>query len=164
MTSIGAVVGAGTVKAKILLVDDDPDFLEQHRLVLEGLGHRVLTATDADRALELADREAPDAFVLDLIMEHTDSGARLSRALRRDPRFKAAPIIMLTSVVDTTGFEFRRNPTEVLNWMKADAWFDKPVPLAEIAKTLQRLLAGRGQQAGPVPAEPDATGDEATGV
>jgi nitrogen-specific signal transduction histidine kinase len=136
--------------AKILVVDDDPDFLEQHRLMLTGMGFQVVTADRSDEALELAGREIPDAFVLDLMMERTDSGARLARALRRDPRFRRAPIILLTSVAAEMGFEFNRNPREVLDWMKADAWFDKPAPVAELAGTLRRLLAGEK-------AEEDAT-------
>jgi CheY-like chemotaxis protein len=93
--------------------------------------------------LEVAGREIPDAFVLDLMMERADSGARLARQLRRDPRFRRAPIIILTSVVGETGFEFSRNPKEVLDWMKADAWFDKPAPMVELSNTLRRLLEGR---------------------
>jgi len=133
---------------KILCVDDDPDFLEQHRIILESTGFDVITAERSDEAIEIANREIPDAFVLDLMMERNDSGARLARALRRDPRFRAAPIIMLTSVVHDLGFEFQRNPQEVLEWMKADAWFDKPAPPAELAATLQRLLAGLNRDRG----------------
>lgn len=138
--------------AKVLVVDDDPDFLEQHRLMLAGMGFDVITAERSDEALEVSGREIPDAFVLDLMMERTDSGARLARALRRDPRFRRAPIVMLTSVVDQTGFEFNRNPKRVLEWMKADAWFSKPAPVAELANTIRRLLAGtRQEQAEGVP-------------
>ncbi|HOS95332.1 MAG TPA: hypothetical protein PLQ54_18620, partial [Armatimonadota bacterium] len=91
----------------------------------------------------VANREIPDAFVLDLIMERTDSGARLARALRRDPRFRDAPIVILTSVVHDVGFEFHRNPGEVLAWMKADAWFDKPVPVQTLVSTIRRIHAER---------------------
>jgi signal transduction histidine kinase/iron only hydrogenase large subunit-like protein/CheY-like chemotaxis protein len=128
---------------KVLVVDDDPDFLEQERIMLEGMGFDVTTAERSDEALEVAGREIPDAFVLDLMMERADSGARLARQLRRDPRFRRAPIIILTSVVGETGFEFSRNPKEVLDWMKADAWFDKPAPMVELSNTLRRLLEGR---------------------
>ncbi len=130
---------------KVLVVDDDPDFLEQHRIMLAGMGFAVVTAERSDEALEVSNREIPDAFVLDLMMERTDSGARLARALRRDPRFRRAPIVLLTSVVNDMGFEFHRNPREVLEWMKADAWFDKPAPMAELANTLRRLLADPGR-------------------
>lgn len=126
---------------KVLVVDDDPDFLEQHRIMLAGMGFEVVTAERSDEALEVSNREIPDAFVVDMMMERTDSGARLARALRRDPRFRRAPIILLTSVVSDMGFEFHRNPKEVLEWIKADAWFDKPAPVAELANTIRRLLA-----------------------
>ncbi|NLO74233.1 MAG: response regulator [candidate division WS1 bacterium] len=128
---------------KVLVVDDDPDFVEQHLLMLTAQGFEVATASTTEEALEVAAREMPDAFVLDLIMEHTDSGARLSRALRRDPRFAQAPIILLTSVGQELGFEFERNPEEVLAWMKADAWFDKPAPMEELGAALRRLLEER---------------------
>lgn len=132
---------------KVLVVDDDADFLEQHRIVLESMGFAVVSAERSDEALEVADREIPDAFVLDMMMERNDSGARLARALRRDPRFRKAPIIMLTSVVSDMGFDFYRNPDEVLEWMKADAWFDKPAPFAELAKVIRGRLAERQKQA-----------------
>lgn len=130
---------------KLLLVDDDPDLLEIHRLRLAGMGFKVMTAERSDEALELADREIPDAFVLDLMMEKMDSGARLARALRRDPRFRDAPMILLTGVGEVTGFEVQRNPREVMSWMKIDAWFDKPAPIPELAATIRRLL-GQGTQ------------------
>jgi len=144
---------------KVLVVDDDPDFLEQHRVMLEISGFEVVTAERSDEALDVANREVPDAFVLDLMMERTDSGARLARALRRDPRFRDAPIVMLTSVVQDMGFDFHLNPQEVLDWMRADAWFDKPAPTADLANTLRRLLAER-QAAGSAEGDTAAAKDE----
>jgi len=132
-----------TSRPKVLVVDDDPDVLEQQCLVLAAGGFEVVSARGVEEALEIADREVPDCFVVDLMMEHTDSGARLARALRRDPRFAAAPIVMLTSVVRDVGFEFSRNPKEVLEWMKADAWLDKPAPPAQLLATLRRLIDER---------------------
>jgi two-component system, NtrC family, sensor kinase len=128
---------------KVLVVDDDPDMLEIHRLLLTEAGFDVVAAERSDEALELANSEIPDAFVLDLIMEKADSGARLARALRRDPRFRKAPVVMATSVVQDMGFEFVRNPKEVLEWMRADAWIDKPVDGPRLAATIERILAER---------------------
>ncbi len=127
---------------KVLLIDDDPDILTIHRITLERVGFEIVTAERSDEALEVATREIPDAFVIDLVMEKTDSGARLARALRRDPRFRNAPVIIVTSVVDDIGFEFARNPEEVLQWMRADAWFDKPADPSALAETIHRLLSG----------------------
>lgn len=154
------VPAAAPEAIKVLVVDDDPDFLEQHRIMLAGMGFEVVTAERSDEAIELSNREIPDAFVLDMMMERTDSGARLARALRRDPRFRRAPIILLTSVGSEMGFEFHRNPQEVLEWIKADAWFDKPAPVAELANTIRRLLAEHDRDEAPAPAT--GNGEETT--
>jgi CheY-like chemotaxis protein len=137
---MNAASGPEPAPVKVLLVDDDPDFLEQHRVLLAARGFTVLTAGGSEEALAVADRDVPEAFVLDLVMEHNDSGARLARTLRRDPRFSRAPIVLLSSVAREMGFEFQRNPKQVLEWMKADAWFDKPAPVDDLADTLRRLL------------------------
>lgn len=153
------VAGTRRVEAaeaiKVLLVDDDPDLLEIHRLRLAGMGFKVMTAERSDEAVELADREIPDAFVLDLMMEKMDSGARLARALRRDPRFRSSPIILLTGVAEVTGFDMRRNPREVMNWMKVDAWFDKPAPVPELAAVIRRLLAEQPSEESSPAASPE---------
>lgn len=157
---VDAPAGRPPQAARVLVVDDDPDFLEQHRILLTATGFDVVTAERSDEAIEVADREIPDAFVLDMMMERTDSGARLARALRRDPRFRNAPIVILTSVVQDMGFEFYRNPREVLEWMKADAWFEKPAPIAELSGTLRRLLTERAPDTG----APDSAGETASGA
>lgn len=142
---------------KVLLVDDDPDLLEIHRLRLAGMGFKVMTAERSDEAIDLADREIPDAFVLDLMMEKMDSGARLARAFRRDPRFRTSPIVLLTGVAEVTGFDMQRNPREVMDWMKIDAWYDKPAPIPELAATIRRLLAAPPAEDAPAaPAPGDA--------
>lgn len=148
----------GPQAVKVMVVDDDPDFLEQHRIVLESAGFEVISAERSDEALDIADREIPDAFVLDMMMERTDSGARLARALRRDPRFRKSPIIMLTSVVTEMSFDFHRNPQEVLDWMKADAWFDKPAPVVELTNAIKRLLSAEepGDSSEEAAASPEA--------
>ena len=61
------------VKKKILLVDDDPDLIEQNSTLLISKGYDVVTADNVPDAWETFKREKPDAAVLDLIMEEHDS-------------------------------------------------------------------------------------------
>ena len=164
MANADTAHSSASTNARVLIVDDDPDFLELHRIVLEEMGLDTVTAGSVDEALAVSDREVPDAFVLDLMMERPDSGARLARAIRRDPRFRNAPIVMLTSVADETGFEFSRNPREVLEWMKADAWFDKPAPVAELAATIRRLIAENSGPVAGAAGSPEARAEEPDGT
>ncbi|NLG27169.1 MAG: response regulator [Chloroflexi bacterium] len=55
--------------SKILVVDDDPDFVEATRLVLNRSGHEVLSAADGDEGLERVRADRPDLIILDVIMK-----------------------------------------------------------------------------------------------
>jgi len=57
-----------SAKHKILLVDDDKDFVDTIRTVLESSGYEVVAAYDGGGCLESAKAEAPDVIVLDIMM------------------------------------------------------------------------------------------------
>jgi CheY-like chemotaxis protein len=131
----------------ILLVDDDHDFLEVTRHVLEAAGHRVVCTSDPSAALELAAAERPSLVVSDLMMKALDSGFSLARALKADARFSGIPVILVTAIASRLGYDFApRTPAE-LAAMGADAFFEKPVAPAKLLAEIQRLLQ-RGTGAG----------------
>ena len=85
---------------RVLLVDDEPDVRAVARLSLEHVGGwQVLEADGGLAAVELAQRELPDAVVLDVMMPGTD-GPETYRLLQADPRTAAIPVVMLTARVD----------------------------------------------------------------
>ena len=123
---------------KILLVDDDPDFLEMHKAVLRNHGYEVLTATSGQEGLERVRAEMPDLVILDLMMEKHDAGFSFSKTLKTDPLFKRIPILMVTSVAEATGYRFSLE--EDGYWMKTDDFLDKPVLPAVLLDRVGRLL------------------------
>ena len=84
------------MKAKILLVDDEPDALEVLSSSLKAAGCTTLLAQDGARALAIAKAERPDLIVLDLMLPEVD-GLEVCKILRRTPATAAIPIIMLTA-------------------------------------------------------------------
>jgi len=130
-------------KARILLVDDDPDFLEMHRAVLENHGFQVLTASSGREGLDRVRAELPDLIILDLMMEQHDSGFSFSREIKLDPLFKRIPILMVTAVAEVTGYRFTSD--EDGYWMKTDGFLDKPVAPDVLIGKVEQLLAARGQ-------------------
>ena len=80
---------------KVLVVDDEPNIIEAITYNLKRAGFRTLTASDGQRALELAQRELPDLITLDVRLPGQD-GWEVCRLLRHDLRTKRIPIIMLT--------------------------------------------------------------------
>jgi CheY-like chemotaxis protein len=125
-------------KAKILLVDNDVDFVDMNRAVLEHQGYEVVTAFSGREGLETVKLERPDAIVLDLMMEKHDSGFTFAKQLKTDPHLKDTPILMLTSVADATGFKFSLE--EDGYWMKTDDFADKPLLPKELVERLMLAL------------------------
>jgi putative two-component system response regulator len=130
--------------ATILLVDDDKDFLELERRILESRGYKVICFSDTQAALDaLGASEPADTPVLvvtDLMMKTLDSGFTFARALKADPRTAALPVIIVSAVSSQKGFDFRPRTDSDLAAMGADAFFDKPVaPEALLAKVKELL-------------------------
>ena len=91
-------------RALIMIVDDDYDFLEINRHVLEKAGYRVVTASSPDAGARRGSTTRRPALVItDLMMNDVDSGFALSRTLRADERYADIPIIMSTSVTTALG-------------------------------------------------------------
>ncbi|MFQ6093547.1 MAG: response regulator transcription factor [bacterium] len=125
-------------KAKILVIDNDVDFVDMNRAVLEHHGYEVVTAFSGKEGLETVKLERPDAIVLDLMMEKHDTGFALAKELKADPVFKHIPILMLTSVAEATGFKFSLEQDGY--WMKTDDFADKPLLPKELVARIERLL------------------------
>ncbi len=82
--------------AKILIVDDEPDILEILRYNLQKEGYEVLSASDGEEGLRVAEREHPDLIILDIMMPKMD-GVELCRQLRNKPAFSKTLIAFLTA-------------------------------------------------------------------
>ena len=128
-------------KAKILLVDDDQDFLEMHKAVLKNNGYDVLTASSGNEGLEKVRAEMPDVIILDLMMEKYDTGFSFSKEIKNDPLFKKIPILMVTAVAEATGYRFSLK--EDGYWMKTDDFLDKPIMPDVLIGKVEKLLAKR---------------------
>jgi len=80
----------------ILYVDDDPDYREAMRSIVESGGYRMAEAATAEEGLEVYKREPPDLVIVDLMMEEVDSGNAFVKELRL--LGNQAPVYMLSSV------------------------------------------------------------------
>jgi len=130
-------------QVKILIVDDDEDFIEISRYSLEDQGYRVLTARSAKDGWRRVSKEKPDLIIMDLMMESLDAGTALSRRIKKDPRYKSTPILMLTSITRDTGMDFSPRNARALQDLGVDDFGTKPIQrkalLAKVAALLEQL-------------------------
>ncbi len=124
----------------ILLVDDDPDFLEINRHILEPAGYRIVCLGDPKQAWEHLANEKPDLIITDLMMSSLDSGFSFSRLVREDPRFENIPIIIATAASSQMGIDFRPHTADDLAAMHVDAYFSKPIPPRKLLEKVKELL------------------------
>ncbi len=131
-------------KAKVFLVDNDYDFVEMNKAVLENAGYEVAYAYSMREALEKIKSVLPQLIVLDLMMEKHDSGFRFAKEIKTDPLFSHIPILMLTSVAEVTGFSFSQDLDGY--WMKTDDFLEKPVSPEALLAKVEELLARAGSE------------------
>jgi CheY-like chemotaxis protein len=129
----------------IVLVDDDPDFLDMERSILTAGGYAVTCHSDPRVAFETLARTAaadlPRLVVTDLMMVSLDAGFTLARAIKADPRLSSLKVIIVSAVASQRGFDFHARGPEDLAAMGADAFFDKPVDPAALLARVKELLA-----------------------
>lgn len=122
--------------AEILVVDDDPDFCEITRTILEGAGHKVQTASNGDQAMACMQARLPELVVLDVMMTSVLDGLDVSDRMARDARLKKVPIIMVSSIA--SGQYGGMFPTDA--YISVDAWFSKPVAPQALLSSVNDLL------------------------
>jgi two-component system phosphate regulon response regulator PhoB len=120
------------VKAKILVVDDDPDIRRLVQYNLEKEGYQAITAPDGEQALRLVASEMPQLVILDLMLPDMD-GLEFCRKMKQDEPTSGIPIIMLTAkgeeVDRVVGFE-----------LGAEDYITKPFSPRELVLRVKAIL------------------------
>ena len=126
-------------QGRILIVDDDPDITEAMKLVLENDGYTVEGASDSDAAMARMRSAKPDIIILDVMMNTPREGFMFSRELKKNPEYKEIPILMLTSVREKTGIDFKSSAGDE-DWLPVDDFLDKPVKPNVLLEKVGTLL------------------------
>jgi len=128
-------------KAKILLVDDDADFVESTKIVLESKPYEVIVANNGDEALRKAREEKPDLILLDIIMPVED-GFSAAGHIKEDPNLSSIPLLMLTSYATKgsgTGIPRSRGYE-----LEAEDYINKPVIPEDLLDIVAKYLRKAG--------------------
>jgi two-component system alkaline phosphatase synthesis response regulator PhoP len=118
-------------KAKILLIDDDPDFVEVTKKVLEkGASYQVVVAVNGKEGLEKAKKEKPDLILLDILMPVTD-GFGFAEQFGKETSLRNIPVLALTSFSTSLGEPFAFEVAEFIR---------KPVSPRDLLERVEKHL------------------------
>jgi CheY-like chemotaxis protein len=122
--------------ARVLIVDDDPDFALICRTVLQEAGHEIREAANGSQALKMMREEKPDVVLLDVMMSTTLEGVDVSKTMEADPELKDVPIIMVSSIA-TTEYASDFPDGEAI---PIQAWISKPIQPKVLLNVVKRFV------------------------
>ena len=119
-------------KARVLVVDDEPDLVRILEFGLKAAGYQVETASDGQEGLKKAREQKPDIILLDLMLPKLD-GYKVCRLLKFDERYKHIPIMILSA-------RTQEGDQNLAHEMGANRFLTKPYEFSEILQHIQALL------------------------
>ena len=117
--------------AKVMVVDDAYSDLKLMESILRNAGHQVVSLSDGERLEEQLEAEHPDVVLLDIVMPRRN-GYEILRAIRRDARTRATPIVLVSS----------KNQESDRAWGKkqgADEYLSKPFTSDQLLSVVSRF-------------------------
>jgi CheY-like chemotaxis protein len=123
---------------KILIIDDDSDFVRATGIVLKSAGYEVLEALSGKEGLEKSKSDKPDLYIIDFMMETYSEGSNVVRILNEAEEAKDKPRIMITSV-DLKG-PWESFPQE---WLGCNFVLQKPVSPHDLLGYVKKALTRR---------------------
>lgn len=128
---------------KILIVDDDPDFREFVRIVLETHGYQVWEAANAPAGLALMRDVQPGLVLLDAMMSYELAGISTIRTVRSEPQLANLPVILISAVLSEDGDRFLPADERAM----VNRFLSKPISPDELLNEVAAILSDQKQPA-----------------
>ncbi len=126
---------------KILLVDDDLDFVEATKSLLETKGYEILTAPNGEDGYLQAKAHLPSLILLDVMMTYESEGFDAARKLAEDPATQKIAVMLLTGIRKAMKLPLSFGPDA--DWLPVRAVLEKPIKPDELLKKVGEALAGK---------------------
>jgi CheY-like chemotaxis protein len=121
---------------RVLVIDDDTDYLEFVKIILESEGYRVFTAKNADEGLSLAKTIRPDVALVDVMMSYVLDGLGLTQTMRSDPDCASIPIMLVSAIISTESDGLLPRGQQ----LECDAFMSKPVNPQDLLLKVAELV------------------------
>jgi two-component system, OmpR family, alkaline phosphatase synthesis response regulator PhoP len=120
---------------RVLVIDDDPDFVEAITTVLEAKDYLVDTAPNGKIGVAKAKEKKPDIILLDVMMTTQSEGFNVARELHKEEKLKHVPVLLVTGVRKEMDLAFGFEPDET--WLPVRGVLEKPVKPEVLLKAVE---------------------------
>ena len=111
---------------RLLIIDDDPDFVEGIQTILEGANYKVDVKHNPKDGYAALEANPPDLLLLDIMMGRGAEGIMLARKIRKDPVLREVPVLIITGIREQMAFLFPGEPVHP-RFVEVDELVEKPV-------------------------------------
>jgi DNA-binding response OmpR family regulator len=126
------------------VIDDDRDFVNITRMILESQQYRVITAANGEQGLIVMRAEKPDLVILDIMMSYIVEGLDVRRKMAEDAALQHIPVIMVTSL--TSARALGEMPSH--DYIPDSQWLNKPIDPDVLLERVRELLGKSGAATG----------------
>ncbi len=126
-------------REKLLIIDDDPDFVDGIRSILVGAGYEVDAAHNPKEGLRALQTKAYDLLLLDIMMGRGAEGVMIARKIRKDPKLREMPVLIITGIREQIAFLFPGGPVHP-HFVPVDELVEKPVEPQLLLERVSALL------------------------
>ena len=124
---------------KVLIIDDDVEYVEAITNLLDAKGYAVTSAHNGKEGIAAAQANTPDIILLDVMMTTKSEGFDVARELHEDTTLRGIPILMITGVRREMNLPFGFEPDS--DWLPVKAVLEKPVKPEQLLKRIAENLA-----------------------
>ena len=131
--------------AKIMVVDDDQDFLDSICRVLQHSGHQTTAVTDTEGVIEKLETDPHEVLVLDVMFpENAAGGFELAQEIRKNKTLTKLPILILSAI--NTKFPMGFGPGDIDDvWMPVQDFLEKPIEFDVLLARVEKLAGQKTQ-------------------
>jgi len=134
----------------LLMIDDDPDFVEGIKSILVTAGYNVDVTYNPKDGLKALQEKTYDLLLLDIMMGRGAEGIMIARKLRKDTKLREMPVLIITGIREQMAFLFPGEPVHP-RFVAVDELVEKPVEpklLLDKVSTLISMAEARKAEAG----------------
>jgi two-component system alkaline phosphatase synthesis response regulator PhoP len=134
-----------TEQKKLLIIDDDPDFVDAIKSILDTAGYSVDVAYNPKTGLQALQNRVYDLLLLDIMMGRGAEGIMIARKLRKDAKLREMPVLIITGIREQMAFLFPGEPVHP-RFVAVDEVVEKPIEpklLLEKVSTLIEMAEAR---------------------
>ncbi|MEZ0396014.1 MAG: response regulator [Anaerolineales bacterium] len=124
---------------KLLIIDDDPDFVSGIKAILDAGGYEVDVAYNPKDGLRALQAKKYDLLLLDIMMGRGAEGIMIARKMRKDAKLREVPVLIITGMREQIAFLFPGEPVHP-RFVDVDEMVEKPVEPKLLLDKVQSLI------------------------